>query len=104
MMIWSGWGILVYVIGLACYFGMNALVGERYMDSRGWPTAVALFVAAILVTALGVYLRRRPGRVMIDKATGQEVTLRSDHTAVFIPVVYWGAIFAAIGLYYLIAK
>lgn len=54
MMIWSGWGILVYVIGLVCFFGMSAIVGEHYMDAHGWPKAVALFVSAALVTALGL--------------------------------------------------
>lgn len=104
MLIWSGLGILVYVIGLVCYFGMNAIVGEQYMDSHGWPKSVALFVSAILVTGLGLYLRRKPGRVMIDKATGQEMTLKSEHTTLFIPVIYWGPILAAMAIYFLFVK
>ncbi len=104
MIIWNGLGFLVPLIALACIFVMNQIVGDATFNGFGWPKSVALFVSAILVTILGFFLKKQPDRVMIDKATGQEMAIRSRHSVFFIPVIYWGAIYAAIGVYYLFAK
>ena len=104
MIVWSGLGFLVPLIAIGCIFVMNQIVGEATFNGFGWPKTVALFVSAAIVTALGFFLKKQPGRVMIDKATGQEMAIRSRHSVFFIPVIYWGAIYAAIGVYYLFAK
>jgi len=104
MIVWSGLGFLVPLIALVCIFVMNQLVGDATFHGFGWLKAVALFVSAVLVTLLGFFLKKQPDRVMIDKATGQEMAIRSRHSVFFIPVIYWGAIYAAIGVYYLFAK
>jgi len=95
MMIWSGLGILVPVIAAICIFAA---------DSLGWPKSIFLFIGAIAVTAIGLYLNRLPGRTVIDKATGKEIVLKKKHTFFFVPVVYWGAVLAAFAVYYLFAK
>lgn len=104
MIVWNGLGFLVPLIALVCIFIMNQIVGNATFNGFGWPKSVALFISAVLVTLLGLYFRKQPGKVMIDKATGQEVVMKSNHSLFFIPVVYWGAIYAVIGIYYLFAK
>src|SRR5258705_3723247 len=44
----------------------------------------------------------RSGRVLVDKATGQETTIRPNHHLMFIKMEYWGPIFFAIGIFVLI--
>jgi hypothetical protein len=41
-----------------------------------------------LVSLLSNHLETRPGRV-IDKTTGQELTLRDKHDLFFVPLRYW---------------
>jgi hypothetical protein len=94
MIIWSGLGFMPVVFYVASLFCFNT-------DSdRG--LAYSFFLAGVASSALGWYLRSRPARIVIDKKTGQEIALRRSHSLFFIPMVYWGLIFAAMGIYFLI--
>ncbi|HZT43285.1 MAG TPA: hypothetical protein VFA07_14035 [Chthonomonadaceae bacterium] len=104
MIIWSGLGILVPVIAAICLFVMNAIVGSAAFDSQGWPKTIALLVAAGIVSVVGYKIRRQPGRVVVDKATGREVRLHRRHSVFFVPVLYWGPILAVIGIILLFTK
>jgi hypothetical protein len=43
-------------------------------------------------------LNTAPGRTVIDKQTGQEISLRRKHSLFFVPMEYWGPIVAVGGL------
>jgi hypothetical protein len=94
MIIWSGLGFLPAVFFIISLFCFNT-------DSdRG--LAYAFFLAGLASGTLGWFLRSRPARTVIDKKTGKEMVLRRSHSLFFIPMVYWGPIFIAMGLYFLI--
>ena len=96
IIIWRGLGFLVAVIAFGCSlagnFIANAIAGEGYFDRHKWPLGLSLLVAAALCWLLGDYLRKRPGRVVIDKQTGREFELKKIHSLFFIPMHWWGAI------------
>jgi homospermidine synthase len=104
MIIFSGLGLLVPLIVLVCVWIGSAICGQQYWKAHPGAASAALMVAAALVTALGWWLRNRPGRVVIDKQSGREVTLRRSHSLFFIPVVYWGPLIGLYALYYLLAR
>src|SRR5690348_15548927 len=81
----------------ASFFG-----GWNQMDQLRWPHAVWLFITGLFCALLGYYLQQRPPRVLIDKATGKEIVQKYPDTLFFIPILFWGPIFAAIAIYYLI--
>jgi hypothetical protein len=107
MIIWTGLGFLVAVIvfgfSLAFNLAFNALWGEGYYDTHKWPFAISLFLSAIACWLLGLALRKRTARTVIDKATGQEIVLnRSNHSLFFIPMHFWGPILAVIAVVVLV--
>jgi hypothetical protein len=94
MIIWSGLGfmpIIFYVASLFCFNTNN---------DRG--LAYSFFLAGVASGVLGWYLQTRPARIVIDKKTGREIPLRRRHSLFFIPMFYWGPIFVAMGIYFLI--
>src|SRR6266542_584087 len=103
MIIWKGWGILVVVITVATSIVVQGVVGVAFGDpqfykTHDWPKGVALLSAAAAVYFAGRYFNNKPGRVMIDKATGQEIVLRRVHSLFFIRMEYWAFVLAAIGV------
>ena len=75
---------------------------SNYFAKHTWAQAVSLWIAGAAGWFLGRYLNGRPARVVIDKATGQEVLVKPKHDLMFIKLEYWGAIFCVIGLAVLI--
>jgi len=61
-----------------------------------------MLVAAALTYGLHRLLLLQKGRVMIDKQTGQEIVLRSNHSLFFIPVKWWPVVFAVLGVVFAI--
>jgi len=99
MIIWNGLGFLPIIFLMIFGFGFSAESNGPISDKA---LAYTFFMTGLASGALGWWLRKRPAPVMIDKATGQEVTLRRSHSLFFIPMVYWGPIFIAMGLYQVI--
>jgi hypothetical protein len=100
--IWRGLGFLVAVITFGCALianlMSNAIAGEGYFDHHKWPLGVALLISALICWYVGDFLLHRPGRVVIDKKTGKELTLKKSHTFFFIPMHWWGAILVVFAL------
>jgi hypothetical protein len=96
VIIWTGWGILVFVFGLGALVIAqalaNAVLGAGYYETNAWPKIAAAVVAAILMWLVGRRLNGAPGRTVVDKQTGREMTLRRRHTFFFIPMEYWAPI------------
>jgi hypothetical protein len=96
MIIWSGLGIipLFLLAVLAILFG-----GDQKGPNHQMGMVYALLLTGVLTSTLGWWLRTRPARVVVDKATGREMVLRKRHALFFIPMIYWGPIFLALGVY-----
>jgi hypothetical protein len=99
MIIWRGWGALVFfiifIVSLAANFVANILGGNGYWNTHGWPLASALIIAGGLIWIIDLYLFKKPGRVLVDEKTGERVTLANNNDFFFIPMKWWGPISAA---------
>ena len=103
MIIWSGLGFLVAVIGFASLilteFVSEKITGDdQFYQEHGWVILVGMLLAAGLTYGLHRLLLLQKGRVVIDKETGQEIVLRSSHSLFFIPVKWWPAVFVGLGV------
>lgn len=101
LIVWRGYGWLVAVIVFGCSLVanllFNATYGEGYYDRHRWPLALAMLIAGVICWTLGNRLRKRSDRVVIDKATGQEIIMnQSWHALFFIPMHLWGPVLGAI--------
>lgn len=92
MIVWSGLGFLVPAIAFAIWVIMNLMVDGIYGDGadaeRVVASAIALLLSAPAIWFSGKALEG-PGRLVIDKETGEEMILRRRHTLFFIPMKYW---------------
>jgi hypothetical protein len=108
VIIWSGWGFLVAVIVFGASLTMEivteAVVGDdRFYQVQAWPFALALALSGVIIWIVGKYLQARGARVVIDKATGQELTIGGRDRFFFIPMHYWGPVLIALaGLPFLV--
>ena len=98
MVVWSGAGILGALIPFAIYLVVQLGFGEAYTDAHSWPFIAAMAVAAPIVWFLGSWLNSRPGQVVVDKATGKEMTLRKQHRLFWIPMQYWAALWLVLAV------
>jgi hypothetical protein len=82
MIIWNGLGfvpiVFIMVFGFAFSTGSNGRITDKDM-------AYTLFCTAVACGVIGWWLRQRPGRVVVDKATGKEIELRGSHSLFFYP-------------------
>lgn len=105
MIIWSGWGIVVGLVGVACLvvtqLAVNAgMQSDQYYQNHRWPRLVALWVAAAVIWPIGRAMNRASERHLIDPETGQPVVVRSGggHSLFFVPVQYWWVVFLVLGV------
>jgi hypothetical protein len=105
MIIWSGLGFLVVLIGFACALLVSLIVGavtqdSHYWEAHGWTKLLGMWLAAGLVWPLGRWLNGlHRQRTLIDPQTGQTFVLNPrSHALFFIPVEYWTPIFLLLGL------
>lgn len=107
LLIWRGWGIAVpfiaFGIELSVEMLFSRLTGDPYfLRTHSWVWLIGMSLSAAVVWMFGCWLARKPGRVVIDKASGQEYEIKPRHDLFWIPVKWWavplvilGALFAA---------
>ena len=103
MIIWQGLGAAAFVIPIASALitmvVVQAVVGAEASHAYGRIiVGASLLISALLLHLLAKRLERRPSRTLMDKATGQEVTLVERHTMWFVPLRYWALLFAIAGV------
>jgi hypothetical protein len=99
MIVWSGKGFLsVLVLVLSFALFTNLLPTEQ----GDYAFVLAFFIAAVFSWLMGKKWNEEIGRTVIDKATGQEILLKENHSLFWIKLQYWGFIFGAFGLVILI--
>lgn len=101
MIVWSGLGFLglliPFVTAFLAVFVANAAGGQGYGAMHMWPMAVGVLIGAALVYLLSVRLDK-PGRLLIDPATGQRVVMKPRHTLFWIPLRWIALIAAVVGV------
>ena len=109
MIIWSGWGILVFVIVIAVEIPMQwaveSLFGAKYYQTHGWPKLVAYGLAAVPIWFIGRRLNREriePGASEDWRGNPARYRRPSQHTLLFVPMEYWAFIYLGIGIYFVI--
>ncbi len=90
MIIWSGWGILVAVVGFLCLLLTNVAVNgatqdPKYYESHGWPKLLGFCIAAAISGPMGWAMNRNG----------------AGHSLFFIPVQYWWGVFLVLGIIFL---
>lgn len=102
MIVWSNLGFLVglFVFGTAliCNLAFDAIWGTGFYSSHHWTVGVALALASVPTWGIGTMLRNRAARTVVDKETGEELTLHGTvHTFFFVPMHVWGVILVVLG-------
>jgi hypothetical protein len=100
VIIWTGAGILVAVVGVFGWAIGYAVGGDQYGMIGG---GVGLIIAAVGLWFLGRRLNDpQNARVLVDPRTGQQVVLHRTHTLFWIKMEWWAVIFAFPGVAYII--
>lgn len=101
MVIWSGFGFVVAIIGFLALVLTEKISETLFSDpqfyqSHRWMVLVAMILAAGLTYAFHALLERKA------RATAQPDSA-SRHTLFFVAIKWWPAIFAAFGVAMLFA-
>lgn len=96
MIIWSGWGILIILVGI---FGLlfGGLLGGA-MGAPGAGLGIGFLLAALANFGLWKMIYPKEPRVLIDPATGQHVIQQPNHRLFFIPARAWTWIFLVLAI------
>ena len=102
MIIWSGKGHLVAVFVFVCSIEAKMLTyslngSNQYWDQNGWPMGISLLASAFLCWYVGRILASKQETIFIEKETGKEVVVKSNHALFFIKMHWWGPILAILG-------
>ncbi len=92
MIIWKGLGILVFIITLVVAVIMQLVLGTEYYQTESWPIPLAIALSAIIVGLLGLNLNNKPGRILLDAKTNEQIEVKKIHSLFWIPMQYWGII------------
>ncbi len=108
MVIFSGWGILALVLAgvipAVTAIVTSMIVGDpQYHKTHGWPVAVGLWVAAVLIWVIGYRLNRIRYEDSVNPHTGvaEKLEIGGGHTLFFVPMQYWAIVWAGVGVYWL---
>jgi hypothetical protein len=116
-----GKGIFILVFGVVAALLMNILsskvFGGDYYRMNLWPKVGTLWLAALACFLFGAYLQAHPS---VDKSERKPrnglssdavlgllekgARLEPKDHLLFVPVIYWGAIYLLIGLVYAVVK
>ncbi len=102
MLIWRGPGILAGIIMAVAIFGayagaLEVAPGAPLIDAGA--AAAGGVIGGLAIWFLAKALEGGTPRVLVDKATGQEVTVKGDAGSLFfIPTKYWAFITVVGGL------
>lgn len=101
MIVWSGKGFLSVLVLVVTFVLLTMVLPKGQGDIA---VIVGFFVAAAFSWFMGKKLNEEEGRTMIDKATGQEIEVKPNHSLFWIKMQYWGFIFGIFGVVILIQQ
>lgn len=107
--------MLILVVGVLAALSMNIIsakaFGYDYYQKNMWPKLGTLWLAGLGCFLLGIYVRKYPSKEGQDAGPSppsepkfalpeKAAKLEPRDHLLFIPVIYWGAIFFVIGIIY----
>lgn len=114
MIIWSGYGFLVFVIVfinslIANFITDYVTKDESFYDRNLLPLGISFLISALTIKFLSDYFNKKKsqnkGTYVFDKVT---ISKGNENRLFFIPFTYWTYIMATLGLavilYQLLAK
>lgn len=109
MIVWRGVGGLVIIIPIVVCLFVNIVTSavfkeDNYFQAYLWPKLAALGLMGVLFWSLGRYLHSRPGQIVIDETTGEEVEQKPIHDFMFVKLEYWGIISILVGFVLMIMR
>ncbi len=104
LIIWKGWGFLAVVIPLAFMvlgqFGFDFIYDKGFYSAHSsWTAPLVSLLSTPLIYFVGNKLNNKPGRLLIDPETNEQVILKNTHDLFWIPLQYWSFIVGAISLF-----
>ncbi len=99
MIVWSGKGFLSVLVLVVSLFVLVSVFPKEQGD---YAFILAFFAAGAFSWFMGKKWNEEEARTVIDKATGQEIILKPNHSLFWIKLQYWGIIFGVFGLIILI--
>jgi hypothetical protein len=102
MIIWSGYGYLVFLIVFLCSLCTEliseSLAGdEKYYQTNLIPLGCSLIISGILIKMLSDYLKRKANLAEKKIPSSRTKMAVKSHNLFFIPMAYWTYILYAIG-------
>ncbi|UII22326.1 hypothetical protein [Fulvivirga ligni] len=99
MIVWSGRGFLSVLI---LFLSFALCVSILPKDLSNYAFVVACLAAGAFSWFMGKKWNEQEGQIVIDKATGQEINLKPNHSLFWIKLQYWGIIFGVLALVFLV--
>ena len=103
MIIWSGWGFVVALIGTG-WVALVAFLGDASRLFYFGSILIGGALAAAATYGFARLLGRRDARVLVDPASGERIVLHRGDSLFFVPVRYWSDIFLALACVIAIAE
>ena len=106
MIFWSGYGIVVALIGFFTLI-MTEFISEYIADDRSfyqensWVIFIGMIISAVITYGFNKLLQKEKSKIVIDKVTGEEFELRKSHSLFFINIKYWPILYILIGFAFL---
>lgn len=107
MIIWTGLGFVIGLLGFICLLLTQicvntAMKDDQFYQTHGWPKLLGFCLAATLSFPLGRAMNRGTERVLIDPDTDESFVVRfgGGHSLFFVPVQYWWIVFLGFGVFF----
>lgn len=101
MVVWSGRGVLSIIV-LVVVFGLSVSILPT--ESQDWSFVITSLVTGVFSWIFGKKWNEKEGQTVIDKATGQEMILKPNHSLFWIKMQYWGIIFGVLSIVFLVQQ
>ena len=101
---WRGYGFLVPLVGLIVGGGIVECLESLFPGNEAQFFAhqsIGLLFAALALWFLGKKLHTGPETVFINKTTGQEHTVKPNHTFYWVKMQYWAYILIGFAIFML---
>jgi len=96
MIVWSGRGILIVLVFIACIFLGSLIFPKGMID---YVFVFACLLSAIFSWFAGVAWNTKNDRIVTDDKTGQKILIKGGgHNLFWIPMQYWGIIFTVLSI------
>ena len=95
MIIWSGLGFLPVLVMFVSTLLLSMAVPRNLFEAA---LIVSFLITATFSWFIGNRLNGQKGHTVIDKQSGEEITIRQKHTLFWIKMQYWAFIALALAI------